>query len=250
MSRATGIEFIAVPTPQLKAMMERHQATLPAEQYDRLLADLRGIYQKYCTVLAGYPAGPARARAVYRLITPPIQQSAIEPTCAKGCGACCHLEVEVTQDEGELLARLVLDGLSIDPARLAVQAARPRRSADWGFPIREDNRCVFLGDDDACRIYEARPSICRKHAVASQPSACMEPGGQPLPILIPLAELVLSAALSQPGNTSGALSKKLSEALAEAESSLSAQKNSVIPACGPERTDPAARLVASGLSVS
>lgn len=213
MSETTGIEFIAMPTPQLKAMVERYQATLPPEQYAGLIRDLHGMYQKYYAVLGGFSPGPERARAAHRLINAPIQQSTVQPTCAKGCGACCHLEVEITKDEGELLAQVVEAGVAIERRRLAVQAARTRRSADWGLPIQKDSRCVFLGDDQACRVYESRPAICRKHVVASDPTECMKEGGQPLPILIPMAELVLSAALSQPGNTHGSLSKKLTEAL-------------------------------------
>ena len=209
------LDFIRVVTPQLKIMMAHHQQHLSLPEYQNLLNDVRGIYQKFYSVLAGFHPGAERARAAHRLITPPIEQTTIAPTCSKGCGACCHLEVEITVDEAALLAEEVNAGFKIDQARLAKQASRERKGSEWLRGVHSENRCVFLGDDQACQVYQSRPSICRKHIVASDPNDCMKMDKQPTPILIPIAEIVLSATLSQPGNTFSSLSKGLTEALME-----------------------------------
>ena len=124
--------------------------------------------------------------------------------------------MEVTRDEAELLAAVVAEGLPIDRERLARQAARPRGAAAWRDPGDPDNRCVFLDDDGACRVYPRRPSACRRLLVVSPPAEC-RPGGAPVPITIPLAELAISAALSFPGNHFTALAKGLSAELVWAE---------------------------------
>lgn len=209
------LHFIRVATPQLRVMVGHYQKSLPPDQFLGLISDIQKMFDKYTVVLGEFHPGEERARAAHRLINVPIEQSTQPPTCFKGCGACCHLEVEITEDEGALLAQIVETGFQIDHKRLGIQASRERKSPDWGLMVNEVNRCVFLGDDQACQVYESRPMICRKHNVASDPNECMKVGGNPLPILIPLAEIVLSAALSQPGNPYSSLSKTLSAALKE-----------------------------------
>ena len=123
------LDFIPKPTPQLKIMADQYEKTLPPQQFQGLIEDIRKIYSKYAAILAAYSPGAERAKAAHRLIHLAMEQAQnIEPTCTKGCGACCHLEVEVTQDEGELLAQVVLDGHSINRERLELQALRERQS--------------------------------------------------------------------------------------------------------------------------
>lgn len=66
--------------------------------------------------------------------------------CAPGCAFCCHLPVLVTPREADLLA--------------SIAATRPDVRARLG---RAERRCAFLGDDDRCVAYEARPLRCRAH---------------------------------------------------------------------------------------
>lgn len=66
--------------------------------------------------------------------------------CAPGCAFCCHLPVLVAPGEAALLAEVA------------------RRRADVRARLgRAERRCPFLGDDDRCVAYEARPLRCRAH---------------------------------------------------------------------------------------
>lgn len=68
--------------------------------------------------------------------------SQFELTCKRGCSACC------------------VDGLTV----FQVEAERIRRSASSLLSSAEPHppgRCAFLGSEGECRIYEARPYVCR-----------------------------------------------------------------------------------------
>ena len=134
-------------------------------------------------------------------------------SCRKGCAGCCHYEIEITNDEAELLKQLVQNGLPIARDRLDEQAARERKSADWGRFWNPGNRCVFLGKNGECRVYAERPAICRKHLVTTPAEACTTPGDSVSPVHVLMAEILLSAALSIDGVTFSSLPKMLHAAL-------------------------------------
>lgn len=118
--------------------------------------------------------------------------------CRKGCGACCHQNVDVFPHEAILL-RMLADhaGIEIDEARLARQAAKSNGS--WRELTPDDQRCVFLADDNACRVYEHRPGACRKYLVKTDPDLCdmqKHPGGKVAIVFSVEAEIVHSAALT------------------------------------------------------
>lgn len=196
-------------------MVAHYQRVLPPEQFRALIADIRDVYGKYMAAFAKSEPGAARAVLAHEMITAAMKNStgSEKPSCAKGCGACCHLEVEITRDEAELLANVVERGFELDRERLRVQASRERMSREWATAPKHLNRCVFLGSDQACLVYEFRPSICRKVLVTNNPVECANPDGKPTPILFPLAEIALSALTSLPGNESASLSKNLLAAL-------------------------------------
>lgn len=85
-------------------------------------------------------------------------------TCAVGCSACCHQHLSVVPSEFRRIARAVL--ASSDEARAAI-AARVAVG-------RDDPRCPLLDEAGACRVYDARPMICRSHGLPVQVAA--EPG--------------------------------------------------------------------------
>lgn len=118
--------------------------------------------------------------------------------CRKGCAACCHLHVEIFPQEAVLL-RMAADesGIEIDEARLARQAAKDKTT--WVDLPPEDQSCVFLDEDKACRVYEHRPGACRKYTVKSDPKFCdmtKYPGGKVGVVLSIEAEIVHSAAMT------------------------------------------------------
>lgn len=210
------ISFIARPTPQLRAAIEQQRAILGPAELSSLVGAIRSAFEKYTTKLSSCEPGPERSIVFHQLVDRELAPAAQFPvTCRKGCSGCCHYEVEITNEEAELLVTVVRDGCAVDEAQLRQQAARERKDSAWLKLRVPENRCVFLGDDGACRVYAHRPAICRKHLVTSLPEACTTPGAQVVPIQLLLAEIIVSAALSLPGTTSASLPKMLLQALSD-----------------------------------
>jgi len=69
--------------------------------------------------------------------------------CSTGCSDCCHVRLSVTRAEAEAIRTLVAGMPSEQRRALAVET-----SAEV---------CAALGPDGRCRIYEARPFVCRTH---------------------------------------------------------------------------------------
>jgi Fe-S-cluster containining protein len=78
-----------------------------------------------------------------------------EMQCGTGCADCCHTRLSVTGVEAAAVAALVATLSSDERVELAALAGRR--------PDPADPRCAALGDDDRCRIYAARPVVCRSH---------------------------------------------------------------------------------------
>jgi Fe-S-cluster containining protein len=195
-------------------LVDYYEKTLPENDFNEFMVHINQLHEKYRAEISSYSPGPERARAIHQLMNEEINKTLdLQISCQKGCGHCCHLEVEILKDEGELLALVVLDGHSINHNRLEIQASRERKSSDWQPIIQPVNKCVFLDSDNACSVYEHRPSSCRKHLVTSPVAECIAPNGNPQPVSIPLAELILSTAMSLSGNTHASLSKSVKAGL-------------------------------------
>lgn len=103
-------------------------------------------------------------------------------SCKKGCAACCHTQVSITEDEAKLLATLVSKGHSIDWHRLHIQAGTKNGAKDFFKLDYNLRRCVFLDGNNACSIYEQRPMVCRTNNVLSEPKLCETMDGKQHPI--------------------------------------------------------------------
>lgn len=205
------IAFISKPTPVLRTTISDQQQRLPATDFEGLLGAVRSAFQKYTNKLMEFPPGAERAHALHALVDRELGAAAgIAVSCHRGCCGCCHYEVEITRDEAALLADEVRAGCEIDTARLAAQAARERKSPKWLEFWSAENRCVFLAADGACRVYESRPAICRKHIVTSPPEACSTVGGNVVPVQMLLIEILLSAAISMPDTPFASMAKMVS----------------------------------------
>jgi uncharacterized protein len=78
------------------------------------------------------------------------RRRAADLRCRPGCDHCCQVELSVCSLEAQAIGRCL--AALPDAAR---QAIRDRaRAAARG-------RCVMLGADGTCTIYEARPTVCR-----------------------------------------------------------------------------------------
>lgn len=213
-TESNPIAFIARPTPHLHATVVQQRGLLPPADFEGMLGAIRSAFAKYTTKLQSSLPGTERAIVLHQLVERELAPASQFPiSCRKGCTACCHYEVEITRDEADLLTVLVLDGCTVDRERLGIQAARERKSPDWLRFGHPDNRCVFLGDDGACRIYENRPASCRKLLVTTPPEACGTAGATVVPVQLLLVEIILSAALSLPDAEYASLPKLLAHSL-------------------------------------
>jgi uncharacterized protein len=92
--------------------------------------------------------------------------------CKMGCTGCCHTQVSVTEDEAQMLADKINNGLKIDRQRLQLQALAENNDAAFYKINYEDRKCIFLGDAGLCSVYEDRPSVCRTNAVLGSSMQC------------------------------------------------------------------------------
>lgn len=92
-------------------------------------------------------------------------------TCGPGCGSCCHIAVAVTSCEAEqLLEAAEQNGIALDMDKLKRQANQTDET--WLSLSATDKRCVFLGQDNRCRVYSERPLSCRKYFSIDDPMFC------------------------------------------------------------------------------
>jgi Fe-S-cluster containining protein len=125
-----------------------------------------------------------RARFVHNLVDEYNKDTLDHPLieklspCKRGCSACCNTEVSATPDEAELLAERVMNGLQIDLSRLHIQKSAKENNKSYYSVPYEMRACVFLGDDNQCRAYEDRPSVCRTNVVLGDADQCSTKDGQ------------------------------------------------------------------------
>lgn len=91
-------------------------------------------------------------------------------SCKAGCSACCQQLVYATLAEAADISEAFPEKVLELKPRLVELSARLMRDAEpmrfWG------TRCVFLGDDGLCSVYERRPLVCRGTFVVSPPEHC------------------------------------------------------------------------------
>ena len=98
-------------------------------------------------------------------------QHAAAFACQPGCSSCCYQHLSVLPVEFARLAAAV--GALDEEAREALAA----RLQDVPGRGRDDPRCPLLDDEGACRVYAARPLICRTHGLPIQlPDPVQRPG--------------------------------------------------------------------------
>lgn len=106
-------------------------------------------------------------RRVDEAIAASVHGHGVTVACARGCGHCCHLRVEVQPYEAFRLAAWLRR--HFDAARLAGVVARLRANVERTRALGKEGRkranlaCALLGDDGACTAYEARPGQCRRY---------------------------------------------------------------------------------------
>lgn len=136
------------------------------------------ITQTVVTHLNKIKSNLERARFVHNMVDEYNKEIFSHPLlkefvpCKSGCTGCCHTQVSVTEDEAELLAHNMNNGVEIDYALLQRQAEAGNDSkAFFDIPYKE-RKCVFLNQNGACTVYKDRPSVCRTNAVVGSASQC------------------------------------------------------------------------------
>lgn len=103
-------------------------------------------------IRANNPA--AKVRALREMLDPVADAASGVAACRKGCASCCHIAVQMTADEADVIGKEI--GVKPKtPARYSAPGDRDRESMKhYGVP------CPFLVND-ACSIYAFRPLSCR-----------------------------------------------------------------------------------------
>jgi len=84
-------------------------------------------------------------------------------TCQQGCSGCCHRDLSVFPIEAERIRRY-LEKHELRP--LPVVSPPPiTREALTVLDLEGEAPCAMLDSEGLCRIYEARPTICRSHGL-------------------------------------------------------------------------------------
>lgn len=202
-------------TQNLKSLLSNYEKSLSELKFNAFQLYIEDQILKTIDSLKAFNPGTERGRQVHKLIEAEIAKTSKLPsTCAAGCSACCHFEVEITSDEAMILAEIVQSKKHlIDHKSLLSQATREKKDPEWQRQPRHENRCVFLSPQQECGVYESRPSSCRRLLVTTAPSECSDENGSPVFVAIPMAEVVLSAAINLDANKLGPLPKMLQESL-------------------------------------
>ena len=79
-------------------------------------------------------------------------------TCRSGCSKCCEVHLTVLPLEFERIDQAVRALPDVDKTAIKARLAKGTKDA----------RCPLLDRSGACRVYEARPMICRSHGLPIQ----------------------------------------------------------------------------------
>jgi Fe-S-cluster containining protein len=94
---------------------------------------------------------------------PRMQIGGAPAACRAGCSWCCWMIPGLRSGEADLLLAAIAqlpeaEGAEIKAkVRVAATAIVDAGSSEAAYPLR----CPLLGDDGRCRVYTARPAVCR-----------------------------------------------------------------------------------------
>lgn len=140
----------------------------PPQYSDELIRELVYMKQEMQRRLQRDPKGTVRY--IYATIDKAVATEEIpqQTSCKKGCSFCCHMNVDISYAEAEIIADYAKTHnipLPKDYLREQLKYSRDEVS------VSNVSKCVFL-KDGVCGIYPVRPFKCRKYYVATPPSMC------------------------------------------------------------------------------
>ncbi|MCY6371016.1 SEC-C metal-binding domain-containing protein [Clostridium ganghwense] len=107
--------------------------------------------------------------------------------CSKGCSHCCHIYMDCTAVEAELVREYVVKNFSEEKIMELEKKieATINEVPSYKDVLNEENKdkviadyskknipCIFLKEDNSCSIYEVRPFNCRKFFTVSDSAKC------------------------------------------------------------------------------
>lgn len=105
--------------------------------------------------------------------------------CRKGCSHCCHIYMDCTAIEAELIREYVInnfDGDKINELKNKINATimevpsfkeiKERKEEVVELFSEKNIPCIFLDEEGGCSIYEVRPLNCRKFITFSDSTYC------------------------------------------------------------------------------
>jgi len=177
------------------------RASIPSSPIEAIAADLDR------TVAGSFAAAKASG------------DPAEQPACRRGCSFCCYQLVPLTVLEAQRIAAYLATlprserrdlGQAVDrqAKRFAswVQESQPgsiqdrRTNLDY---LRQRIPCPFLGKENECRIYPARPLVCRGHHALGTSENC-QTAAAPIRV-IPAVERATTTAMDQARGLTGAM---------------------------------------------
>ena len=202
-------------TRSLKKFILEQEPNLSKLQFEAFLNSLDQTLDQARKQLGQVPEGVPRARKLHSLVDQEIAQAHhIKASCQKGCSACCHIEVEITSYETEILATLINDGHQIDSQRLAEQSERAVGDSRWKKSSQDpSNQCIFLSPSGDCSIYDDRPVMCRRHSVTSPAYLCATLEAPVILRYFPMVDVLISSANEDLNLQIGPLAKILMKKL-------------------------------------
>ena len=91
-------------TPTLKKIIEDYKLILNQDEHDSFVKEVMSRLEFYLEHFFSFEPGSQRGREIQRLIDNEVTQvNHIKASCHKGCGSCCHLEVQITADDAAVL---------------------------------------------------------------------------------------------------------------------------------------------------
>lgn len=94
-------------------------------------------------------------------------EEAFPLTCARGCSACCYVDLSVSRVEADFIAAHLATAEAGDSTvRVPSGAQKGPKDHHAQFDrLAGPHPCVFLDEKGECGIYAARPTICRSHGI-------------------------------------------------------------------------------------
>lgn len=198
----SGMRFYTVALRQTLNQVNDQQKEVILELLDKYTARYKEIKAQVDEVSLSVGFHEQISKEANRLFDDPEMKDKI--SCRAGCGFCCYQYVVATDDEAKTLIEYSNEQkINLNWDKIKLRANLSEES--WKKLPHKDRKCVFLGEDQKCTVYEHRPAVCRKLYVVNDPVLCdssIFPEGEVLWATSTMAEIIASAMYNATRNDS------------------------------------------------